>query len=217
MYPPLFFPLPLLLFVAEMAEGDPRYRRIPPSARLTGYLSAKKEPEWKHVSVQSREEGKVCPRWQIAQTPVKLHAGQRRNNGLIKERLSTAGSSRVLGSCVGRNEWESGLLFLLIKFRSRRLTESGIGRGERTFPIILAAGSNSVDCRRPADRDTHQAADIARRYQSRGSPYRAEALQRKERVSVFSARSLLCWNKVPVCFPRNVPCRLLNRANKAQG
>lgn len=57
-----FSPLLLLLFVAEKADGDPRYRRIPPSARPTGYLSAKKEPEWKHVSVQSRKEGKVCPR-----------------------------------------------------------------------------------------------------------------------------------------------------------
>lgn len=39
-----FFPLLLLLFVAGKADGDPRYRRIPTSARLTAYLSAKKEP-----------------------------------------------------------------------------------------------------------------------------------------------------------------------------
>lgn len=199
MHPLSFFPLPPLLFVAEKADGEPRCCRIPLSVPQTGYLSAKKESEWKHVWVQSRKERKVCPRWQIAQAPVKLHAGQHRNNGLIKERLSTAGSSRVLGSCVGRNEWESGLLFLLIKFRSRRLTESGIGRGERTFPIILAADSNSVDCRRPADRDTHQAADTARRYQSRGSPYRAEALQWKACISASFPHTVCCAETKCLC------------------
>lgn len=149
MYPPRFFFPPLLLLFFLLLKRQMETHDTAMYHRLRVWLDIcqrrKRGAEWKHVWVQSRKERKVCPRWQIAQTPVKLHAGQCRNNGLIKERLSTAGSLRVLGSCVGWNEWESGLLFLLIKFRSRRLTESGVGRGERTFPIILAAGSNAVN------------------------------------------------------------------------
>lgn len=144
-----FFPLPVLPFVAEKADWNLWYHHV--SACLNVYLSVTgKKGSNGNMSIYSGGGGLygwvgwvsiVCPRWQLAQTPMKrsserrdLHAGQCRNNGLIKAKLSMQGSLQVLGSWLadgmsgkGRCVFFFVFFSLLIKFRSRELTQSGVG------------------------------------------------------------------------------------------
>lgn len=109
---------------------------ICPSERLSVSGEPRRNGNTYFVVDEGREE--VANKWGLPQVIVwtnshedlcrELHAGPQWNNGLIKARLSTQGSSRVLGSRLDDGiSSEGDVFFLLIKLRSRQLTQSGFG------------------------------------------------------------------------------------------